>query len=158
MLFTLFLSTLALAADSQPQEGFFLLVGGNEKQMEACPSPVMFKKDSLKTGAFLKAVYPEQKITVEKAAGSNYQYAVGGRSVSITLVSSTELQWNEKALASGFTGKLCQKAGYAPNSASQEELDSMIKDEEIQDEKPAEKSGKALKTAPKAKGRPRSKF
>jgi hypothetical protein len=76
------------------------------------------------------------------------------------VISDSEFQWDEKA-AKDFSGKLCKKAMYSTNAANQEQLDSMIPDEEIEDqgdEKTAKAVGKqatgqpGMKAAQGAKG------
>ncbi|MGE3262350.1 MAG: hypothetical protein AB7K68_11270 [Bacteriovoracia bacterium] len=129
LLFFGFVSS-AFAADIVPQEAYFLLVGANDKQFEACPSPVILKKDSLQTGAFLQNTYSGQKITVQKAAGNRHEFTVGSRSVTLTVISPTEIHWDERGLDKDFKGKLCRKAIYTTNSSTQEEIDSMVKEDE----------------------------
>lgn len=157
--------TLALA-EIAPQDAFFLLVGPSDKQMDSCPSPIKLRKDSMKTGDFLKATYLKMEVVKEKSAGETHLFKVGGnRIVEIKMISPTEMHWSERG-EKNFDGKLCKRAIYTPSSTSQEEIDTMIKEDETmpavildqpQDpkhEKAAEKGGaKPQLTFPKKKGK-----
>ncbi|MGZ3695777.1 MAG: hypothetical protein ACXWQO_16880 [Bdellovibrionota bacterium] len=134
MLYLLFFALLApigsMAAEIAPQEAFFLLVGPNDKQFAACPSPVEIKKDSLATGSFLKGSYPDQKIDVEKPVGNRHRYLVGQKSIELTVITPAEIHWEERGVTKDFKGNLCKRAIYTTNASSQEEIDSMVKEDE----------------------------
>jgi hypothetical protein len=118
------------ATEIVPQEAFFLLVGGSDKQMTACPSPVEMKKGYFASGAFLKGTYPDQKIEVETPVGNRHRFLVGQKSIELTVISPAEIHWEERGVAKDFKGTLCKRAIYTTNAMSQEEIDTMVKEDE----------------------------